>query len=576
MLALPQSTVTMYIDHFRLNGTPFSIAPDPRFLYMSAQHREALAHLLYGVNAGGGIVLLTGEVGAGKTTVCRSLLQQVDPSCKIAYIFNPRLSADELLQAVCQEFGVQPAGAQSSYRDGVEALNRYLLASYAQGQNNLLIIDEAQNLSPEVLEQLRLLTNLETNERKLLQIILIGQPELRTQLQQPALEQLSQRIIARYHLGPLSAQDCRGYIIHRLAVAGARSAPLFSEAAMRLVHKLSAGVPRKINLLCDRALLAAYAGSHASVDEKLVRRAAAEVFAAPASRPRHLVPAAAVVALAGLTVALWPWASALLNKSAQPAVVAGSAKPAVVAPRPVLVAHAASQSAAALPNPPTDTVRHAPTSSSDKSVLPLLEPQLLQASADEDDQLRHLARHWGLSLDAKSPPCADGADTGVHCHRGKAGLAELRAMGQPLLLRVKGRDSQVRVLRVRSMDASEAVVEQESGPVRVRLSGLEAISTGEYLTLLRTPPGFRAQLATGMRGADVDWVSRRLAAWAGLTEPAEGRSMDAALVQQVRQFQQLQGLEADGVVGPKTWMKLQTLSGSERGQDSAALALARQ
>src|SRR6476469_3292553 len=215
----------MYTRFFSLKQAPFSIAPDPRYLFMTDSHREALAHLLYGIGGGGGIVLLTGEIGAGKTTVCRCFLEQVPANCNVAYIFNPKLTVDELLQSICDEFHIaHDAAAPGSVKAYVDALTRHLLKTHADGQNNVLVIDEAQNLSADVLEQLRLLTNLETNERKLLQIILIGQPELRDMLARPELEQLAQRVIARYHLGSLSEAETGSYIAHRLHVAGAGAA----------------------------------------------------------------------------------------------------------------------------------------------------------------------------------------------------------------------------------------------------------------------------------------------------------------------------------------------------------------
>ena len=284
----------MYVSFFGLRQAPFSIAPDPRYLYMSERHREALAHLLYGVQGGGGFVLLSGEIGAGKTTVCRCFLEQVPAGCQVAYIFNPRLTVTELLQSVCDEFGIAvappPPGGQPTIKPYIDVLNAHLLAAHARGGQCVLIIDEAQNLSPRVLEQLRLLTNLETNERKLLQIILIGQPELRSLLAEPGMEQLAQRVIARYHLGALTAPETAAYVAHRLAVAGRQGAVPFDAAALRRLHSLSGGVPRRINLLADRALLGAYAQGKAQVGRKLVDQAALEVFdsAAPAqgrSRP---------------------------------------------------------------------------------------------------------------------------------------------------------------------------------------------------------------------------------------------------------------------------------------------------
>ena len=270
----------LYGAWFGLQREPFSIAPDPRALYLSERHREALAHLLYGVQGGGGFVLLTGEIGAGKTTVSRCFLEQVPSQCQVAYVFNPRQTVAELLASICQEFGLEaPAGG--SAKTLVDALNTFLLASHAQGRSSVLIIDEAQALSADVLEQLRLLTNLETHERKLLQIVLIGQPELRSMVASPGLEQLAQRVIARYHLGPLSAADTARYVQHRLSVAGLAGPLPFDAAALRRVHERSRGVPRRINLLCDRALLGAYATERRQVDAAIVERAAAEVNGEP-------------------------------------------------------------------------------------------------------------------------------------------------------------------------------------------------------------------------------------------------------------------------------------------------------
>src|SRR5258706_3731451 len=271
----------MYMKFFGLKQEPFSIAPDPRYLFMSERHREALAHLLYGVNSGGGFVLLSGEIGAGKTTVCRCFLEQIPRRCNVAYVFNPKLTVSELLMSICHEFGIpyeHEGPGVPTVKDYVDALTQFLLKTHAVGQNNVLIIDEAQNLSADVLEQLRLLTNLETNERKLLQIVLIGQPELRDMLARPELEQLAQRVIARFHLGALSEDETLQYIRHRLAVAGLGRTIPFERKALQRIHKLSRGVPRRINLLCDRALLGAYASGRPKVEVDIVDKAATEVF----------------------------------------------------------------------------------------------------------------------------------------------------------------------------------------------------------------------------------------------------------------------------------------------------------
>ncbi len=277
----------MYCSYFGLGEAPFSIAPDPRYLSMSQRHQEALAHLLYGVNGYGGFVLLTGEVGAGKTTLCRCLLGQIPAACDIAYIFNPRLTVEELLSTICTEFGVAaPAGA-ASIKTLVDSINNYLLDAHARGRHTVLIIDEAQNLAADVLEQMRLLTNLETDQRKLLQIILLGQPELAQMLERPGLRQLAQRIVARYHLGPLTKSEVAAYVRHRLEVAGARR-ELFPPSLTGRLYRLSQGVPRVVNVLCDRALLGAYVQGKAAVDRATLAQAAREVFLQPPSRRRLL------------------------------------------------------------------------------------------------------------------------------------------------------------------------------------------------------------------------------------------------------------------------------------------------
>jgi general secretion pathway protein A len=278
----------MYMQFFGLKHEPFSIAPDPHYLFMSERHREALAHLLYGVRSGGGFVLLTGEIGAGKTTVCRCFLEQLPRRCNLAYILNPKQTADELLESICDDLRIPrdaAPGRPLTAKDHVASLNAFLLRTHAVGQNNVLIIDEAQNLSAEVLEQLRLLTNLETNERKLLQIVLIGQPELRDMLARPELEQLAQRVIARYHLGALTERETVQYIQHRMGVAGLTAALPFDAEAMRRIHVLARGVPRRINLLCDRALLGAYASGRPQADVRIVDKAATEVLGAVPARP---------------------------------------------------------------------------------------------------------------------------------------------------------------------------------------------------------------------------------------------------------------------------------------------------
>src|SRR5262245_50627015 len=271
----------MYTGFFGLHEKPFAITPDPRYLFLSERHAEALAHLLYGINEAGGFIQLTGEVGTGKTTVVRSLLGQIPKDAQVALILNPRITPAEFLLTICEELGLTVRESdRGSVKELVDTLNRHLLVAHANGQRVVVIVDEAQNLSTDVLEQVRLLTNLETPTQKLLQIILIGQPELREVLKRVELRQLAQRITGRYHLSPLSGAETAGYVRHRLGVAGA-TADLFTNSALNEVHRLSRGIPRVINVLCDRALLGAYTQNEHRVSATLVREGAGEVYGRP-------------------------------------------------------------------------------------------------------------------------------------------------------------------------------------------------------------------------------------------------------------------------------------------------------
>jgi general secretion pathway protein A len=296
----------MYNAFFGLSEAPFSIAPDPRFLYLSGRYREALAHLLYGVRSQGGFVQLTGEVGTGKTTLCRCFLNQLPKDVDVALILNPKVTEFGLVASICDELRIPyRQGLRKSLKELVDLLNAYLLKKHAEGRRTVVIIDEAQNLPVQVLEQVRLLTNLETDKEKLLRIVLIGQPELRQILDRSDLRQLAQRITARFHLDPLSAAETSMYLRYRLAVAGRRE-PLFTRRAIGQVHRTSGGIPRLINVICDRALLGAYAAERPMVNAAIVKRAAREVLGKrPRRRPWVGLTAGAVTAVLVLTLAGW-------------------------------------------------------------------------------------------------------------------------------------------------------------------------------------------------------------------------------------------------------------------------------
>ena len=549
----------MYAPYFGLTQDPFSIAPDPRYLFMSERHREALAHLLYGLDGGGGFVLLTGEIGAGKTTVCRCFLEQLPANCNVAYIVNPQLTAAELVQAVCTEFGITststPASTSAStppgpptVRQSIDQLNTYLLQAHAQGRNCVLVVDEAQLLSASVLEQLRLLTNLETNERKLLQIILIGQPELRGMLARPELEQLAQRVIARFHLDALSADETVQYITHRLAVAG-WSGPLpFNRAALRQVHQRTRGVPRRINLLCGRALLGAYATGQRTVNRAMVEKAAKEVFGTTSAmaealtrRRRRMGWAAALVLLAtgaAATVTLWgplsatPYARTFRVAPLPPAAPVPVAEPAPTAP---------VAAAPAAPSPVTlDAAGLA-------RALPTLE-------RNEGAAWQALAPRWGLepATDALADPCPRWAQQNVQCFKSsRTSLAQIRLLDRPGVLTLVDANGRNSFVTLTGLTSSHAEVELNGVPHQVPLDVLAGVWRGDFATLWRSAPGYPGPRGVASSAPVAEWLSAQLASLPGTDGPADG-----ALKPRLYRFQLAQGLAPDGRAGPMTFMQL--------------------
>ncbi len=505
----------LYQSYFGLADAPFSIAPDPRYLYMSARHQEALAHLLYGLG-GGGFVLLTGEVGTGKTTVCRCLLEQIPESCDLAYIFNPRLTVPELLSSLCSEFGIAHPPGTTSIKVFVDCINEYLLAAHARGRHTVLIIDEAQNLSAEVLEQMRLLTNLETNERKLLQIILIGQPELGAMLSRPELRQLAQRIVARYHLGPLAKSDVAAYVRHRLEVSGAKH-QLVPASVMGRLYALSGGVPRVLNVLCDRALLGAYVEGKERIDRATLDKAAREVLGPRAVPNRRALPAliAGLVLVAGGAIAMTFYQDH--PKSGAPAVQQ--------APPP---------SAAAL-------------------------PETLEWTADEP--MAHssaiaygvLFRAWGRGAPGANP-CREAEALGLRCRSARGGLDELRRLNRPAVLQMRDAAGETFFAALTGLDARSATFSFGARSQRVAIGALASQWTGGYTLLWRAPQEVAHMIQPGERGVPVAWLSRQLARVQGTPDKEARDVFDEALVRQVKQFQLAQGLIPDGTVGTQTLM----------------------
>lgn len=545
----------MYTQFFQLKQVPFSIAPDPRYLFMSERHREALAHLLYGVGSGGGFVLLTGEIGAGKTTVCRCLLEQIPENCHVAYIFNPKLSVGELLQSICEEFRIDVASqsAASSPKACVDALNAYLLQSHAAGKNNVLIIDEAQNLAPEVLEQLRLLTNLETSERKLLQVILIGQPELRDMLARPELEQLAQRVIARYHLDALSPQETAGYIHYRMSIAGAAALQPFPAALMPRIHRLTHGIPRRINLLCDRALLGAYAAGRSEITPAIIDQAAREVFGADSrmgsTTGRRWQLAAAGLAGAVLTGAL-AWAWQLRGAAPDPAVQAVLAEQA----GKYKLSHVLSTRQAWQRTSTPALARKQATPAAASSELA---PLLVEATQDQFAAFRLLGQLWGIAL-GQEDPCDALQSRNVHCHTSTGGLAELRQLNRPAILKLyDGQQGRHHVLLTGISDTKAELRFTGSEQDReIDLKTLEKHFKGEFVTLWRGPPGYSGKIGPGQSGEAVDWLGAQLSRIDGGVESVQGQAFGAAMTRNVRQFQKAHGLPPDGIAGARTLMLL--------------------
>jgi general secretion pathway protein A len=518
----------MYQRYFGLAEAPFSIAPAPRFLYMSQRHQEALAHLLYGVNGGGGFVLLTGEVGAGKTTVCRCLLEQIPDTCDVAYIFNPRLTVEELLASICVEFGIACPPGNTSIKVFVDCINAHLLDAHARGRQAVLIIDEAQNLSAEVLEQMRLLTNLETSERKLLQIILIGQPELAAMLERPELKQLAQRIVARYHLGPLSRTEVAAYIRHRLDVAGSQR-PLFPPGLMRRLHRLSGGVPRIINVLCDRALLGTYVQGKERVDRKTLNQAEREVLPAPSSRRRKQWLIAALLGLAATGASL-----ALLQQPDEK------------------MAPAARKQAKPVP---------LPAATSSAAVPHIAEPARFDwataaNTGSETQAIAALFSAWGADYRG-GEPCQEAARLGLRCREERDNLDGLRRLDRPAVLTLRddqGREVHAALLQ---LDTQHARLSVGGTRVNVTSESLNSHWTGNYRMFWRTPEQVEDTLRPGDSNPGVAWLRAQLARIEGSApEAVENTLFDADLAQRVKRFQQAHNLKPDANVGPNTLILL--------------------
>jgi general secretion pathway protein A len=547
----------MYLSFFGLNEKPFAITPDPRYLYMSERHAEALAHLLYGINESGGFIQLTGEVGTGKTTVVRTLLSRVPHHADVAVILNPRVTPVEFLLTICEELGLGIAEAdRDSVKQLVDALNRRLLAAHADGRRIIVIVDEAQNLSADVLEQVRLLTNLETPTQKLLQIILIGQPELRELLDRTELRQLAQRITGRYHLEPLSREETRGYVRHRLRVAGA-AGEIFTSSALAEVHRLAAGIPRVINVTCDRALLGAYTQETRQVTAALVRLAAGEVYG------RRFVPvwlgwlgaALGLLGIAGLAFGGW----LLWQRQISPLQGLGG-KPHNVRPTTATAPIPATLTPpATAPVMPTAAPMATPTGAPLAAVS--INALLAANSAHTSDAaaFRRLLSLWGTAMADDKDPCGQAVKAELSCLEQRGSWAQVRALNRPAILTLTDDHGRRHRVVLAALDDRFATLNLGEHNERVPIDELSRDWFGEFTVVWKPKTTRTRPLSVGMKGDEVRWLRRSLNALQGAaSDPEHGDVYDEELALAVQNFQREHRLNVDGIAGVQTQVVLDT------------------
>lgn len=579
--------MSLYSDHFGLRESPFSIAPNPEYLYMSDRHREALAHLTYGIQGDGAFILLSGEVGTGKTTVCRCLLEQMPNKVDTAFILNPKLTSQELLAAACDDLSISyPENA--SIKTLTDSINAHLLETHARDRRTILIIDEAQNLSIEVLEQLRLLTNLETNKRKLLQIILLGQPELLQVLAKPELRQLSQRITARFHLDALTREEVTAYIRHRLGVAGAKG-NFFSKRAIDRIFKLSAGIPRVINLICDRSMLGAYSEGEMQVTPSIVDKAAGEILGPRGTSPMdwRRIAIASTTCLALIAGYLLsdllsknypqvPTSAATHQDPADleldppssfdgPESVSRDVDPATFTTGQALITpdNIANTSPFNVVESALDELR------ADSLQIPMERESNLNASQSAEQLLRPLTSLVGHSFfqyalndllglwefdftDPETTTCELAATIGLLCYENVAGLNEMNDFNRPVVINLNRR-----WFTLTSIDRNRATIVYGKQTFDIRVSELLEYWNGNFTLLWRAPPGYQVPLTMGDTGPAVDWIVNRLAIIDDIKPPqSQAYIFDGTLEARVRQFQISSGLTPDGIAGVKTLIKI--------------------
>ena len=534
----------MYTSFFGLHEKPFSITPDPRYLFLSERHGEALAHLVYGVTESGGFIQLTGEVGTGKTTLTRSLLlNRMPDNANVAVVLNPQLSVVEFLATICEELHIEVVHNKGSVKALTDALNRHLLEAHAAGRRTILVVDEAQNLAPAVLEQVRLLTNLETAKQKLLQIILIGQPELRDLLARTDLRQLAQRITARYHLEPLSREETSSYIEHRLKVAGALG-EVFDSGAKKEVFRLSQGVPRLINVICDRALLGAYASESRRVNARLIRLASAEVKGELERSPwlRRFAVAASIAAVG--IVAASAWFLAQQEMPVEPAVEQAAV---ITEPEPAPVV-----------KPVVEEPEPGPTLQDELQLAGDLTTGAYAMAA--------LFEIWELEYRSGGrTACEQAADAGLACLFERASWAALAQMDRPAILTLVDDTGTSHDVVLRGITGENAELSIGGVLVSHPIAEITTVWFGDFMLLWRPPTGAESTLGLNTRGAAVAWLRDSLATIDGRYASADPRSdvFDRELDEIVRNFQRDHRLDVDGVAGKQTQIIINSLLAAE-------------
>lgn len=538
----------MYKAFYGLNDNPFSIAPNPHYMFLSDRHREALAHLTYGLGETGGFVLLTGEVGTGKTTVSRCLLQQIPDNTDTAFILNPSLTELELLATLCDELEIS-YGENPTLKQLTDLISMYLLNNHKNGRNTVLIIDEAQHLRSEVLEQLRLLTNLETNTKKLLQVILIGQPELQQLLKRQDLRQLAQRITARYHLLPLNREEIALYVLHRLQVAG-RHEPLFTRKAIAALHKHSGGIPRLTNLLCERALMAGYGQGKVPIDHKMVNQAAIEVLGdIDESNEKRwpFVAAAALVLAFGLSFYLFNRTAIDENLSATTALPQAQAQQPVDEPITTITANKPLIQV----QQPQAPVQSTPAVNAEQQIL----RQAMLQSNSIDNAFAGLFGLWDKQPIIGLSACQAAQQQNLACYQQQGNWNSIMRLNYPAVVYLQDAQANVFYGVIVERQVDQILLQLGEQQFWVNKDWFDRHFSGTFEILWQPDSILPREIGQASSVAEVQWLENSLA----IVSQRRARLLtqfDSELEQQLMQFQRQHGLKPDGIAGNQTLIQL--------------------